>query len=154
MAQRLRSMFGSLCLFAGLLSISGEQSRADDGPIPLSLVKQALNSTTGNWVAFRNFDGRQWLYLSHVLTWKCGLTEVRYAINSSTLTERWPLPACNPQNPYALDPQADHIYTYFAPDSVSFVSVQIVFADGTETAVMTYVPCDVPGDQTCAALVQ
>ncbi|MEM1045342.1 MAG: hypothetical protein AAGL24_04280 [Pseudomonadota bacterium] len=154
MAQGFRAILGSLCLFAGLLSASADRTRAEDGPIPLGLVKQALNATSGNWVAFRNYNGRQWVYLTQVLTWKCGLKEVRYAINSSALTERWPLPACNPQNPYALDPEADHIYTYFAPGSVSFVSVQIVFADGTETDIMTYVPCDVPGDQTCAALVQ
>lgn len=154
MAQGLGTILGVLCLLSGLLGAGADRARAEDGPIPLSLVKQALNSTTGNWVSFRNFDGRQWLYLSHVLTWKCGLKEVRYAINSSALTERWPLPACNPQNPYALDPEAEHIYTYFAPDSVSFVSVQLVFADGTETDVMTYVPCDVAGEQSCAALVQ
>jgi len=129
-------------------------TKAQDTPIPLTTVKQAINATTANWVAFRNFNGEQLLYLTQLLTWKCGLREIRYAINSSHLADKWPLPECNPQNPYHLDPEKSHIYVNFPLQSIQFVSVQVVFADGAATDVMTYTPCDVAGDATCAVLLK
>ena len=127
---------------------------AQSSPIPLSTVKQAINATTANWVAFRNFNGEQLLYLTQLLTWKCGLLEIRYAINSSDLANSWALPECNPQNPYHLDPESAQIYDRFPLQSIRFLSVQVVFSDGTATDVMTYTPCDVAGDASCAVLMK
>ena len=128
--------------------------KAQDTPIPLATVKQAINATKANWIAFRNYDGQQLLYFTQLLTWKCGLREIRYGLNSSHLADLWPLPVCNPQTPYHLDPNYDHIYVNYPLDSLKFVSVQVVFADGATTDVMTYTPCDVANEVTCAALIQ
>ena len=40
------------------------------------------------------------------------------------------------------------------PDSIKFVSVQVVFADDVATEVMTYTPCEGVGEASCAVLLQ
>jgi len=134
--------------------LAGAPARGTEGPIPLATVKQAVNATAANWIAFRNFNGEQLLYFTQLVSWKCGLREIRYALNSSHISETWPLPDCDPQNPYYLDPASAQLYTGFPPGSVKFVSVQVVFSDGTETEVMTYMPCDGAGETSCAALMR
>ena len=127
---------------------------AQNPPIPLQSVKQTIDLTKANWIAFRDFNGRQLLYFTHLMTWKCGLKEIRYAVNSSHIDSSWPLPECNPQNPYFIDPTKDDVYASFPLNSVEFVSVQVVFSDDSETEVMTYVPCDGADGATCAQLLQ
>ena len=72
----------------------------------LGMEKQILPVRTANWAAFRNYDGRQWIYFTHLVTYRCGLEEIRYSVNSMALDETFPLPPCDPQNPNAIDPVA------------------------------------------------
>lgn len=154
MSEKSLSVSGLLAGLMLLAVLPFSAAKAQDTPIPLATVKQAINATKANWIAFRNYDGQQLLYLTQLLTWKCGLREIRYGLNSSHLGDVWPLPVCNPQTPYQLDPNYDHIYVNYPLDSLKFVSVQVVFADGATTDVMTYTPCDVANEVSCAALIQ
>ncbi len=86
-------------------------------------------------------------------TYNCTLTN-RYSLNGADLAKRWPVPECNARIPFNIDPQKDQIYLALAPGTVSSVSLQLVYADGSESAVRTYNPCDNAGEATCGVLVE
>lgn len=54
-------------------------------------MKQILNMTQNNWVSFRDFNGKQWIYFTHLESYSCGIKEVRYSINSDDLDKVWEL---------------------------------------------------------------
>ncbi len=118
------------------------------------MEKTVLPMTTGNWVAFRNFDGKQWVYFTHLVVYRCGLSEVRYSLDSDALDQTFPLQPCDEQNPHALDPVAFPPYLALPLGSAEMIAVQVVFDDGEESETVRLAPCDVTGDQTCAVLVE
>ena len=54
--------------------------------------KQIVPLIKANWIAFRNYSGRQFIYFSNLLAYRCGLTEIRYSVNSDALDRVFPLP--------------------------------------------------------------
>ena len=121
---------------------------------PVAQLKMMAEAAKAQWVAFRNWDGKQWIYFTIPVTYHCGLTEIRYSLNGADLAERWPVPACNTQMPFNVDPQKDQIYLALDPGAVSSVSLQLVYADGTESALCTYRPCEDAGEATCGVLAE
>ena len=143
---------------AGLLAWAGlvgpPAALAQAPMMPVEQVRTALEATARTWIQFRDYDGRQWVYFTGLVTWKCGLKEIRYSINGRDLAERFPLPECDPQMPFQVDPTKDQIYLRLAPGEAETVSVQIVYSDGVESPVRTYRPCDAVGDSTCGRLAE
>ena len=121
---------------------------------PPAQLKTMAEAAKAQWVAFRNWDGRQLIYFTIAVTYHCGLAEIRYSLNGKDLVERWPVPACNTQMPFNIDAENDQIYLALDPGTVSAVSVQLVYADGSESAVRTYHPCEDAGEATCGVLAQ
>lgn len=120
----------------------------------LGLEKQILPMTTANWAAFRNYDGRQWIYFTHLLAYRCGLAEIRYSLNATVPDQTFPLPPCDPQNPNAIDPVAHPPYIVLPPGSAETLAIRVTYSDGEESETVVLAPCDVAGDQTCAVLVE
>ena len=144
-----------LTVMTALAGFAHPQPGAAQSPVmPVAQMRAALEATAGQWIQFRNYDGRQWVYFTGLVTWKCGLSEIRYSVNSRDLGERFALPECNPQIPFHIDPAKDQIYLTFAPGGARTVSVQIVYSDGVESPARTYRPCDVEGDVTCGLLLE
>ena len=56
--------------------------------------KQILPLIKANWLAFRNYSGRQFIYFTILLAYRCGLSEIRYSVNSDALDRTFPLPPC------------------------------------------------------------
>lgn len=134
-------------VLAGLAQPSSAAAQAPT--MPVEQMRAALQATAGQWIQFRNFDGRQWVYFTGLVTWKCGLKEIRYSVNGRDLAQRFPLPECNPQMPFHVDPTKDRVYLTFPLGGAETVSVQLVYSDGVESPPRTYRPCDVEGDVTC-----
>ena len=82
----------------------------------LGQEKQILPMIKASWVAFRNYDGRQWIYFTTLIAYHCGLAEIRYSIGSDALDRRFPVPACDRQRPNAIDPAKD--VDGFHPDNL------------------------------------
>ena len=93
-------------------------------------VKPILNATRGNWIAVREFNGQDLVYVTHLWSWRCGLLELRIGINGAT-PEPWPLPQCRLDQPApnAMLEEDGLPYRAFAPGSVSRIDVQITYDD-------------------------
>lgn len=119
-------------------------------PVPTPAVaKQVLKLTKSNWIQFRNYQDTQFVYFTHFLSWKCALKEIRYSVNSKDLAHSFPLPDCNPDSPFHVNPEKDLVYLSFPLGEAKTVSIQVIFKDDTESAVRSFKPCKVKGDQTC-----
>lgn len=124
---------------------------------PVETYKAMLDASKDQgWVAFREIDGKQFIYFTPLVSMRCGLEEVRYSINSDALDQNFELIDCIPANPFALPSDAPIGATLItlAPGEAKAVAVQAVFKDGTESEVMFYEPCEGVGDGTCAFPIQ
>ena len=99
-------------------------------------VRPILNATRGNWVALRDFNGQDLLYLTHLWAWRCGLAELRIGINGAPPAPV-PLPPCHLDQaaPNAITESDGLPYLSFPRGSVARVEVQITYDDlGTDGA--------------------
>lgn len=99
-------------------------------------VKPIMAATRNNWVALREYDGKDFLYITQILSWRCGLAQLRLGINGGPL-QIWPLPPCheNTASPNAITDADGPIYAEFPLRAVGSVEVEITYDDlTTETA--------------------
>lgn len=95
-------------------------------------VKPILTATQGNWIAVRRYNGQDLLYFSHLLAWRCGLSQVSYAINTDAPLIDWPLTPCNEDSPTPAAIGDDQpIYTDQPLSSIKTVTVRITYDDDT-----------------------
>ncbi|MCA0043054.1 hypothetical protein [Celeribacter litoreus] len=96
-------------------------------------VKPILQATKPQWAAVRNYDGKDLLYFTNLLSWRCGLTEISYSVNGSdpAIFEMEPCYTETAQ-PNALKAETlDAILVSFPPDTVETVDVTVTFDDGS-----------------------
>lgn len=93
-------------------------------------VKPILNATRSNWIAVREFNGQDLVYVTHLWSWRCGLVGLHIGINGAEV-EPWPLPACHEDSPTpnAMLPDDGLPYRAFPLGSVETVTVEIVYDD-------------------------
>ncbi len=125
---------------------------------PVEIYQQMLemNKQVG-WVAFRNFDGKQWIYFTPLVTLHCRLSEIRYSINSNDLDQTFPVPACNKALPFSLpsDMGVDTIAIALPLGTAETISVQVtLYGDKRDNQIMTYHPCKNVRDASCAVLLE
>lgn len=48
-------------------------------------VQPILEMTRANWIGIGTATGQDLLYFSHVLSWRCGMSEIRYAVNDGAV---------------------------------------------------------------------
>lgn len=102
-------------------------------------VRPILEMTQGQWIALRDYDGKDLLYFTQLLSWRCGLWEIRYGINGAPASEVLPLEPCHDgtASPNALTSVDYPIYLEFPAGSIASVTVAITYDDGT-TAEATF----------------
>ena len=105
-----------------------------------------------NWIAFRNYNGKQFIYFTMLQTYRCGLKEIRFSLNSPDLDLRFPLAPCDPQRPNAIDVENFPPYITLPLGAAQTAAVQVIFFDGSASEVVNYTPCDNPGDSTCVVM--
>jgi len=96
-------------------------------------VKPILQATKPQWVAVRSYDGQDLLYFTNLLSWRCGVSEIFYAVNGGDMVPFQAEPCyMDSAQPNALKAESlDSILVMFAPGSVQTVSVNVIFDDGT-----------------------
>lgn len=93
-------------------------------------VKPILGMTKGNWIAVREFNGQDLLYVTHLLSWRCGLVQMKLGLNGAA-PEIWPLPPCHEDmaTPNALLESDGLPYKAFPLGSIQQVEVHVTFDD-------------------------
>ena len=97
-------------------------------------IKQLTLMTKGSWVALNSGEGRDILYFTHLMSWRCGLWAIRYGLNGEPATTDVPLEPCHEDtvSPNAMvDMETYPPYVFLPEGSVESVYVEIVFDDGT-----------------------
>lgn len=93
-------------------------------------VKPILTATKGNWVAVRDYDGKDWLYVTHIWSWRCGLKAMAISVNGEAM-QNWPMPPCHEQyqTPNAVLEDDGIPALTFRQGSVQTITIQIVYDD-------------------------
>jgi hypothetical protein len=115
--------------FAGAAQAQQFTSAAEVGPI--------LQATRANWVAVREYDGKDLVYFTQVLSWRCGLSEIRYGLNGAAPETVLPMEPCyeTEAQPNALKmDQGVDIYLTEPLKSVQSIDIVLKLDDGTEAA--------------------
>ncbi len=96
-------------------------------------VKPILNATKGNWIAVREFDGHDLVYFTGLESWRCGLSGVKYGINSTTADQVWQLEKCyeGEAAPNAMKEEGRLPYITLPLGSVNTVVIELLYDDGT-----------------------
>jgi len=90
--------------------------------------KKILEQLWTAWLSFREWNGTT-VYFTHLISYRCGISKVRYGFNDGPADKVWPLPACDPAKPHTV-PQDAKIYMT-VPKGTAAMSVQLTYQDGT-----------------------
>lgn len=94
-------------------------------------VRPILEATRANWVALRRWDGKELLYFTHLEAWRCGMAQVRFAVNGG-VEQPWDMPPCLTGTPSPNAIPADRLpFTDLPAEALQSVTVVVVLADGT-----------------------
>ncbi len=95
-------------------------------------VRPILQATEGNWIGVRRWEGNDLLYFTHLESWRCGLSRVRYGINSKKPTQDYELDECfeDKPNPNILDVENHLPYVTLPLDSVETIVIEVTYDDG------------------------
>lgn len=98
-------------------------------------VKPILTATQSSWVAVREFNGQDLVYVTQIWSWRCGLLQMELSLNGAPF-EVWPLPACHEDTamPAAITEGDGDPYRGFPLGSVQSVAVRLVYDDLTVTS--------------------
>ncbi|AVX03354.1 hypothetical protein MXMO3_00822 [Maritalea myrionectae] len=148
--------FLALVMMAGLALPTGGLAQDKSGVPEVSMFKMMLDANKSGWVAFREYDGRQFIYFTNMLTSRCRLKEIRYSVNADSLDQTFDMPACIPDSPFMIpsDGGIDDIALTLEPGTAKTITVQAVFEDDSETEILTFRPCEGVGDSSCAKVVE
>lgn len=97
-------------------------------------VKPILGATRANWIAIREWQGRDLIYFTHLESWRCGLAAVYYGVNGAPAQTAYPLEPCHlgTATPNALTMQ-DHLpYVKFPLQAVQQVDIRVLYDDGSQ----------------------
>jgi hypothetical protein len=106
--------------------------------IPPEQIKPVVNMTKDNWVVFRDYDGKQWIYFTHLETYTCGIKQVLYSINSEALDQNWELQPCDPADPHKIT--KDKIYLALPLGTAKTIAIKLIFNDNSESDVVHKTP--------------
>lgn len=93
-------------------------------------VAQILDLTRANWIAVREWEGQDLLYFTHLLSWRCGMHQIRYAINGGQM-QVFDMPDCHAGSatPNAITAQDGLPYTVHELGSIKIVQVELLLDD-------------------------
>lgn len=110
-------------LAAGPVQAQNFTTQAEAQPI--------IEMTRANWVVIGTATGRDLLYFTHLLSWRCGVEEIRYGLNGAAPETVLQMEPCHRDSnqPNAI---RELPFVGYALGTISAVTVLVAFADGTE----------------------
>ncbi len=100
----------------------------------LGQEQKLLDLTRGSWAYFRDFNGRQLLYFTHLEAYRCGISQVRFSLNGDALDREWKLQPCDPKDPNKIT--TDKVYLSFPLKTARSVSIRLTYNDGKESPIV------------------
>ena len=98
-------------------------------------VKPILMATKASWVAVRDYDGKDLVYFTNLLAWRCGVSHVFYAVNDGEPVELEMEPCHDgTAQPNALLMEDTLPYITLPQGSVEKLTVGVVFDDDSTEA--------------------
>jgi hypothetical protein len=98
--------------------------------------KNILAMTQSSWMHFRDYNGQQLIYFTHLEVYRCAIAKVRYSLNTTRLDQSWDLAPCDPDDPHAIDAENYPPYVTLPLGSASWAAIQLTFPDGTQSKVV------------------
>ncbi len=92
--------------------------------------KNMLGLTKNSWLAFRDFDGKVLLYFTHLISYRCALSDIAYGINTEATPSNFKLGPCNEKDPYNVGDGKIYIEV---PTNTNFASVRLTYKDGSQS---------------------
>lgn len=99
-------------------------------------AKKILEKLPHAWISYRPHHGRLVAYFSHLVSYRAGIEEIRYGIDSQQLNQTFPLGPIDPVRPHTVPSDAP-TYVY-APLATRFIMVQLTYRDGTKSKVQRF----------------
>lgn len=92
-------------------------------------VQPIIELTRGNWIAIGTTTGRDLLYFSHLLSWRCGVSAFRYGLNGAAPDVALQMEPCHrdTNQPNAI---RELPFVTYDLNSIERVTVEVVFPDG------------------------
>lgn len=103
---------------------------------PQDQARQILDETVSSWVGLRRFNGQTLVYFSQILSCGAAVREIRYGLDRDDPDQTFPVPAGSKEWPSRISPETK--ISVDAPLSLQFVSVQVVYNDGSVSPVHIY----------------
>ncbi|MFT6424827.1 MAG: hypothetical protein ACJAYH_002296 [Celeribacter sp.] len=96
-------------------------------------VKPILQATKANWIAVRLYEGRDLLYFTNLLAWRCGVSKIEFSVNGGDMTEFEAEPCySDAAQPNALKAESlDAILVSFAPNTIETIDLRVTYGDQT-----------------------
>ena len=94
---------------------------------------RTLKQTKLSWLHLRKFQGKLLIYFSHLLSSKCGLSEIRYGVDKDVPDQVFEKGICDIKKSHSIG-RGQKIYVKESLDT-KFVTVQLTYADGTRSDV-------------------
>ena len=104
--------------------------------------KNILEQFTNGWISYRLWEGKQLVYFTHLISYRCALEAVSYGVDKEIPDESFEIGDCDPDNPHAIPSSGPGSKVYLSiPKSTSFISVRLNYADNTQSETVQF---DVP----------
>jgi hypothetical protein len=128
----MRALVRHICLLATILALplAAENLSAQD---LIAQKKKLLDLTQGNWAYFRDFNGGQLIYFTHLEVYRCGIETVSYSLNSEALDREWELQPCDRAKPDEVT--TDRRYISLPLSTAHMVAVRLTYTDGSQSPV-------------------
>lgn len=94
-------------------------------------VQPILEMTRANWVGIGTATGRDLLYFSHLLSWRCGVDRITFGLNGAAPDVTLEMEPCHSDTnqPNAI---RELPFVSFPFNTITSVTVAVTFPDGEE----------------------
>jgi hypothetical protein len=104
--------------------------------------KSILEQFTNSWISYRLWEGKQLVYFTHLISYRCAIESINYGLNQDEPDKIFEIGECDPDNPHAIPSSGSGSVVYSSiPKSTDYVSVRLNYMDGTKSEIVRF---DVP----------
>ncbi|PLX35815.1 MAG: hypothetical protein C0606_17090 [Hyphomicrobiales bacterium] len=96
--------------------------------------KDILERLSSAWIAYPD---KKRAYFTHLISYRCAISEVRYGLGTDEVSKTFAMPKCNPSDPHAIPRDWNKLWVTL-PKGVPFLSVQLTYKDGSQSRVVRF----------------